>query len=418
MIQAKIGETAAKDMQSGIAGNRVFGYLFFWMTNNYEHGKDIRIYNAQDLLHSKIKGYVKGNYHDCDEHYVKPNVIHFSLLNLVNVAMLMAVYCYIILKAYVGAITVGTIFIQINAIMKLYDSVGSFLTQYNMLKAACEHFKYSIEFFELPESKKDGMKQVEACDAYVFEFKDVSFRYPGTDTFVLDHINLTIKAGERLAVVGMNGAGKTTMIKLLCRLYEPTSGIITLNGTNIQEYDFDAFIKLFSVVFQDFQLFAFEMDKNVATGDDISSKSLKSALENAGLSNIIKDLGNDFKVPLGKNYDGEGRDFSGGEKQKLAIARALYRNAPVVILDEPTAALDPLAEYEIYTKFNTLVEDKTAVFISHRLSSCRFCHDIAVFHKGKIVQHGNHDTLLQNTNGKYYELWTAQAEHYIYEQAN
>jgi len=418
VIQAKIGETAAKDMQSGIAGNRVFGYLFFWMTNNYEHGKDIRIYNAQDLLHSKIKGYVKGNYHDCDEHYVKPNVIHFSLLNLVNVAMLMAVYCYIILKAYVGAITVGTIFIQINAIMKLYDSVGSFLTQYNMLKAACEHFKYSIEFFELPESKKDGMKQVEACDAYVFEFKDVSFRYPGTDTFVLDHINLTIKAGERLAVVGMNGAGKTTMIKLLCRLYEPTSGIITLNGTNIQEYDFDAFIKLFSVVFQDFQLFAFEMDKNVATGDDISSKSLKSALENAGLSNIIKDLGNDFKVPLGKNYDGEGRDFSGGEKQKLAIARALYRNAPVVILDEPTAALDPLAEYEIYTKFNTLVEDKTAVFISHRLSSCRFCHDIAVFHKGKIVQHGNHDTLLQNTNGKYYELWTAQAKHYIYEQAN
>jgi len=208
------------------------------------------------------------------------------------------------------------------------------------------------------------------------------------------------------------------MIKLLCRLYEPTSGIITLNGTNIQEYDFDAFIKLFSVVFQDFQLFAFEMDKNVATGDDINSKTLISALENAGLSNIINDLGSDLKVPLGKNYDGEGRDFSGGEKQKLAIARALYRNAPVVILDEPTAALDPLAEYEIYTKFNTLVEDKTAVFISHRLSSCRFCHDIAVFHKGKIVQHGDHDTLLQNHNGKYYELWTAQAEHYIYEQAN
>lgn len=418
VIQAKIGETAAKDMQSGIAGNRVFGYLFFWMTNNYEYGKDIRIYSAQDLLHSKIKGYVKGNYHDCDEHYVKPNVIHFSLLNLVNVVMLMAVYCFIILKAYVGAITVGTIFIQINAIMKLYDSVGSFLTQYNMLKAACEHFKYSIEFFELPESKKEGKKQLEDCDAYVFEFKDVSFKYPGTDTLVLDHIDLTIKAGERLAVVGMNGAGKTTMIKLLCRLYEPTSGIITLNGTNIQDYDFDEFIKLFSVVFQDFQLFAFEMDKNIATDDDINPMELEKALKNAGLSNIIEDMDNDFKVALGKRYDGEGRDFSGGEKQKLAIARALYRNAPVVILDEPTAALDPIAEYEIYTKFNTLVKDKTAVFISHRLSSCRFCHDIAVFHKGKIVQHGDHNTLLQNPNGKYYELWNAQAEHYIYEQAN
>ncbi|MBI9012078.1 MAG: ABC transporter ATP-binding protein [Clostridiales bacterium] len=418
VIQARIGETAAKDMQSGIAGNRVFGYLFFWMTNNYEHGKDIRIYSAQDLLHSKIKGYVKGNYHDCDEHYVKPNVKHFSLLNIVNVVMLMAVYCFIILKAYVGAITVGTIFIQINAIMKLYDSVGSFLTQYNMLKAACEHFKYSIEFFELPESKKDGKKEIEVCDTYVFEFKDVSFNYPGTDTLVLDQIDLTIKAGERLAVVGMNGAGKTTMIKLLCRLYEPTSGIITLNGTNIQDYDFDAYINLFSVVFQDFQLFAFEMDKNVATGNDINNKALENALKNAGLSNVIETMNNDFKVPLGKKYEEEGRDFSGGEKQKLAIARALYRNAPVVILDEPTAALDPIAEYEIYTKFDALVENKTAVFISHRLSSCRFCHDIAVFHKGKIVQHGNHEALLKNHNGKYYELWNAQAEHYIYEQAN
>ena len=235
---------------------------------------------------------------------------------------------------------------------------------------------------------------------------------------VLDHIDLTIKAGERLAVVGMNGAGKTTMIKLLCRLYEPTSGIITLNGTNIQDYDFDAYINLFSVVFQDFQLFAFEMDKNVATGNDINNNALENALKNAGLSNVIEDMNNDFKVPLGKKYEEKGRDFSGGEKQKLAIARALYRNAPVVILDEPTAALDPIAEYEIYTKFNTLVENKTAVFISHRLSSCRFCHDIAVFHKGKIVQHGNHDTLLKNHNGKYYELWNAQAEHYIYEQAN
>lgn len=418
VIQAKIGETAAKDMQSGIAGNRVFGYLFFWMTNNYEHGKDIRIYNAQDLLHSKIKKFVKGNYHDCDEHYVKPNVKYFSLLNLVNVAMLMAVYCFIVLKAYVGAITVGTIFIQINAIMKLYDSVGSFLTQYNMLKAACEHFKYSIKFFNLPESKKEGTKAIEPCDAYVFEFDDVSFKYPGTDALVLDQVNLTIKANERLAVVGMNGAGKTTMIKLLCRLYEPTSGTIKLNGTDIRDYDFDAYIKLFSVVFQDFQLFAFELDKNIATSDNIDKELLEDALNSSGLANVMADIDHNYKVYLGKKYEGEGRDFSGGEKQKLAIARALYRNAPIVILDEPTAALDPIAEYEIYTKFNQLVKDKTAVFISHRLSSCRFCHDIAVFHKGRIVEHGNHDTLLQNTKGKYYELWHAQAEHYVYEEAN
>lgn len=418
VIQARIGETAAKDMQSGIKGNRIFGYLFFWMTNNYEHGKDIRIYNAQGLLHDKIQAYVKGNYYDCDEHYVKPNVINFSLLNLVNVVMLMAVYCFIVLKAYVGAITVGTIFIQINAIMKLYDSVGSFLSQYNMLKAACEHFKYSIEYFNLPEASNNSKDQVAESDSYVFKFENVSFAYPGTEDLVLDQVNLTIKAGERLAVVGMNGAGKTTMIKLLCRLYKPSVGRITCNGVDIESFDFDSYIKLFSVVFQDFQLFAFEMDKNVAAGNDMDKTRLMKSLKDAGLSNVLEELEGQLDIPIGKKYIEDGRDFSGGERQKLAISRALYRDAPVVILDEPTAALDPIAEYEIYTKFNALVKNKTAVFISHRLSSCRFCHDIAVFHKGRIVQHGSHEGLLEDVTGKYYELWNAQADHYIYDKAN
>lgn len=415
IIQGKLGETVANSAKGGVGANRIFGYLFFHISYNYANGKDIRLYNAQNLLHEKIMDFVVPNCQDTLDNFVKPNMKHFSLLNMVNVLMLVAVYTFIILKAYVGAITVGVIFIQINAIMRLYQSIGSFLKQYNMLKAACDHFKNSIKYFNLPEMKKEGSRQLDCNGDYVFEFKDVSFKYPSTDTLVLDNINLTINSGEKLAVVGMNGAGKTTMIKLLCRLYEPTSGVITLNGINIKEYDYEAYINLFSVVFQDFKLFSFGMDQNVAVNQKVILEKLEDCLFNAGLGNVVDELNNQYQVSIGKNFDEDGRDFSGGEEQKLAIARALYKDAPIVVLDEPTAALDPIAEFEVYSKFNNLVKDKAAVFISHRLSSCKFCHNIAVFDKGRIIQFGNHESLVSNINGKYYELWFAQAEHYVYE---
>lgn len=414
ILQGKLGQTAANDMKGHVMGNRIFGYLFFYMASNYENGKDIRLYKAQNLLHSKMKKFVEGNYYECDEHFVKPNIKHYSLLSIVNVVMLVAVYIFIILKAYVGAITVGTIFIQINAIMRLYDALGSFLKQFNMLKASCEHFQYTIDFFNLPEAHKEGTIAVQKSNQYVFEFKDVSFKYPSSDQWVLSHVNMTIRSGEKLAVVGMNGAGKTTMIKLLCRLYNPTEGIITLNGIDIKDFIYEEYINLFSVVFQDFKLFAFGLDQNISLGKAYDEKNLKETLIQSGLKDLVEEI-NDLTVSLGKNFDEDGRDFSGGEKQKIAIARALYKDAPIVVLDEPTAALDPLAEFEIYSKFNTLVKDKAAVFISHRLSSCRFCHKILVFDQGKIVQMGDHDYLLSKNEGKYYDLWQAQAQHYVYD---
>jgi len=414
LLQGKLGETAAKDMKGHITGNRIFSYLFFHMASNYENGKDIRVYEAQDLIHSKMKKFVDDSYCECNENFVKPNTKHYSLLSIVNVLMLVAIYIFIILKAYVGAITIGSIFIQINAITKLYESLGSFIKQYNMLKASSEHFQYSIDFFNLPDMKRRGRRSVEKAEQYIFELKNVSFKYPGTEDYVLRDANLSIFSGERLAIIGMNGAGKTTMVKLLCRLYEPTEGLITLNGVDIREYDFAEYIQLFSVVFQDFRLFAFPMDQNISTDEMVDEEKLLSSLNRSGLSKIVSELKGDLKSPIGKSFDEGGRDFSGGEKQKLAIARAIYRDTPIVILDEPTAALDPLSEYEIYSNFNSLIGEKTAIFISHRLSSCKFSRNIAVFDKGSIVQLGNHETLLEDTGGKYYKLWNAQAKHYIH----
>ncbi len=416
-VQAKIGQTTENDIKNNVGSNRHFGYLFFRISYNYESGKDIRLYHAQKMLNEKINGYVGPSVSGSRDRFVKPNIRHFSILAAVNAVLLTAIYLFIVLKAYIGAITVGSIFIQINAIMRFYQAIAGLIQQYTMFKVASEHFGLSIRYFALPETEKSGSKKIAIGrdDDYVFEFISVSFRYPGSDIQALDNINLKITKGQRLAVVGMNGAGKTTLIKLLCRFYKPTAGRIMLNGVDISEYDYSDYIKIFSVVFQDFNLFSFALDQNVASSERIDAARLEKSFKGAGLDALMEELSGDYTIPLGKHFDKDGRDFSGGEKQKIAIARALYKDAPIVVLDEPTAALDPIAEFEIYSKFNDLVGQKASVFISHRLSSCRFCHNIAVFDGGKIVQFGSHDELLSNKSGKYSELWNAQAKHYVSE---
>ncbi len=414
-IQARIGKTAEDDVKNNLGSNRHFNYLFFRVSYNYECGKDIRLYQAQNLLKEKLADYVEPDILASRNEFVKPNIKHFSILNAVNAAILTAIYLFIILKAYVGAITVGAIFIQINAIMRFYQSISNLIQQYTMFRVSSEYFGHSIRYFALPESEKSGTRHIKISqnDDYVFAFHDVSFCYPGVDTPALDHVSLTIAKGQRLAVVGMNGAGKTTLVKLLCRFYQPASGSITLNGIDIYEYDYADYINLFSVVFQDFELFSYPMDQNISASQSIDIERLEKSLESAGLGGLMQELHGEYGVAVGKNFDENGRDFSGGEKQKIAIARALYKDAPIVVLDEPTAALDPITEFEIYSKFNDLVGNKASVFISHRLSSCKFCHNIAVFDEGKIVQYGNHSELLADQQGKYFELWNAQAKHYI-----
>jgi len=223
---------------------------------------------------------------------------------------------------------------------------------------------------------------------------------------------MKFNVGSRTAVVGMNGSGKTTMIKLLCRLYDPTDGEITLNGIDVKKYDYAEYLNIFSVVFQDFKLFSFPLGQNVASSVKYDGARVERCLMMSGFGERYEEMPKGLGTPLYKDFDEDGVEISGGEAQKIALARALYKNAPFIVLDEPTAALDPVAEYEIYSKFNEIVGDKTAVYISHRLSSCRFCDDIAVFHESELIQRGNHDALLSDRDGKYYELWNAQAQYY------
>lgn len=223
---------------------------------------------------------------------------------------------------------------------------------------------------------------------------------------------MKFKVGSRIAVVGENGSGKTTFIKLLCRLYDPTEGTILLNGIDIRKYSYPEYLSVFSVVFQDFALTALPLGQNVASAASYDREAAVSCLKKAGFGDRLDQLPKGLDTYLGKDLNEDGVDMSGGEKQKIALARALYKDAAFIVLDEPTAALDPIAEAEIYSRFNAIIEDKTAIYISHRLSSCKFCDDISVFDKGSVIQQGRHDALVADAAGKYHALWHAQAQYY------
>jgi len=314
-----------------------------------------------------------------------------------------------------GDVMVGAIVQSVGAVTIFAMAIGTLIIVLGQLFNNTMFIKPMREYLALPDLLAKGTKPVPPPEGHCYrvEFKGVSFRYPGTEDYALKDLNLTFNAGERLAVVGRNGSGKTTMIKLLCRLYDPTEGEILLDGVNIKEYDYLKYTELFSVVFQDYCLFPFQVGANVATSAEYSKERVMECLEGAGFSQRLSTMPDGLDTILYKSFDEEGTQISGGEAQKVALARALYRDAPFVILDEPTAALDPIAEYEVYSTFDETIGSKTAVFISHRLSSCRFCHDIAVFDSGHVVQRGEHDELLADEDSLYSELWNAQAQHYV-----
>lgn len=323
-------------------------------------------------------------------------------------------YLIICLYCTLGAFPVGSVIKYVGYLSRMTANIGMLLLTGRESRDNERFLSVYLDYFDIKNDMYQGSLAVEkrSDKQFEIEFKDVSFRYQGAGDYALRHINLKLKVGERLAVVGMNGSGKTTFIKLLCRLYDPVEGEILMNDFNIRKYDYRQYLDLFSVVFQDYKLLSMSLGSNVASSDVWDSAKAERLLEEVGFGERYARMPGKLETPLYKDFDEEGVNVSGGEAQKIALARALYKDAPFIILDEPTAALDPIAEAEVYSRFDEIVGDRTAIYISHRLSSCRFCDKIAVFHQGEIVQIGTHEELLADAGGKYYELWNAQAQYY------
>ncbi len=388
---------------------RMFDFMLYIQQEN-RVAADIRIYDQVRLI-NKAMDYLKVNpWLKHSEHEGKYHALSIAVNHLANGL----IYLFVSLKAFAGAFGAGNILIYVNAITQFSNGFAAIFGSIGKLKNNNVFLEQTFNFLDMPNRKYQGSLSVEKRDdnEYEIEFKNVSFKYPSADKYALKNLSLKFKIGKKIAVVGMNGSGKTTMIKLLCRLYDPNEGVITLNGFDIKKYNYDEYMAIFSVVFQDFKLLPFTLGENIAISVDYDKKKVTESLEKAGFKERLDDLPNGLNTYLYKKFTENGVDISGGEAQKIALARALYKNSPFIILDEPTAALDPIAEYEIYSKFNEIIEDKTAVFISHRLSSCRFCDDIVVFHEGQLIQRGSHNELITDENGKYYELWNAQAQYY------
>jgi ATP-binding cassette subfamily B protein/ATP-binding cassette subfamily C protein len=378
----------------------------------YEHrfAKEIRINTLGSWLLERLRGrlailhnFYRQQYYNSLKAQVFSNVITFLQQGLA--------YGYLVYSVLNGRFGIGSFTMYLAAINSFSGAMFSLMDSIVDIRRFSDYYEAVDDYLHIPKRQREGKQPLNLAAPPVLEFRDVSFRYPGQSAYALKHINLSIPAGEKLSVVGENGAGKTTMTKLLMRLYRPTEGRILLNGRDIQEFDFEHYEKTLSVVFQDFALFAMTLRDNVALGRDVEDSRVIEALRKSGFGERLAGLEKGLDTPLYKMFDENGIEPSGGEGQKIALARALLKDTPVVVLDEPTAALDPRAEFEIYQNFNAMVQGKSAIFISHRLSSARFCDKVAVFKQGELAEYGVHDELMQK-RGLYHELFTMQARFY------
>lgn len=384
------------------------------ITTDAAAAKDIRMFGLKEWLVEKYKELNKTRLEAQKKSFKLWIVARIGNV-ILWVAAQAILYRWLILSVARGETTIGNFSLYLAAATSFYDYVMWMLESINNLLARSrevDDFRSFVEFDNKAEETQ-GIA-VPKMGEYAFEFCNVSFRYPKAEQYALKNMNLTIKAGERLAVVGLNGAGKSTFIKLLLRLYEPTEGEILLNGINVKEYNKKSYYSIFSPIFQNVELFAFPLAENVSmkAPQDTDRKLAREKVDLAGLGEKVDSLCNGVDTELLKVIDDNGIDLSGGEKQKLALARALYKDAPVVVLDEPTAALDALAEKKLYEDFDKLIGGKTAIYISHRLSSTQFCNRVAMFKDGKLAEYGTHTSLMA-ADSSYAEMFRIQAQYYV-----
>lgn len=382
---------------------------------DYKNGKDIRIYDGYRLMKRwTIDMIFDKPFRKELKEGVAGEAGSGFFDSMITGAMEGASYLLVGILALAGSMGVGSVVKLSGCLKNIFSNVIVLLNRTTEFAMTARKQMSTFELLEVSDEMYKGKLPMEkrSDNQYQIEFRHVFFKYPGAEEYALKDFSMKLKIGEKLAIVGMNGSGKTTMIKLLCRLYDPEKGEILLNGVDIRKFKQEEYSTLFSVVFQDYKLMPFKMGENVAVDTEYDAEMVKKSLMDAGFGERLLEMDAGLDTYIYKNYDDSGVEVSGGEAQKIAIARAIYKDSPFILLDEPTAALDPLSEYEIYTNFDRIIGTKTAIYISHRLSSCKFCEKIAVFHKGRLVQVGNHEELVKEREGKYYEMWEAQAKYY------
>jgi ABC-type multidrug transport system fused ATPase/permease subunit len=392
--------------------DRAYFYLVHGLSD-IKYGKDIRLFHAKDMMLGRVDEFndrqskINKTYAQRSSGYLMGSKINLALTAS-------ATYLILALMVIRKEIGIGDFTMLSTAVTTIVASINVVLKQILEVKKFCGYTDKYIKYVEGNKYTEKGDRSVDVSEDVFIEFKNVSFKYPGSSNYALNNINAVIRKGERLSVVGLNGAGKTTFIKLLCRLYECTEGEILLNGVNILDYEYGSYMKLLSVVFQDFCLLGFSIKENIICDmpEKAEDDKLMPLIERVGLREKVDSLPLGLMTPVFRYYDQNGFEPSGGEQQKIAMARALYKDAPILILDEPTAALDPKAEKEIYERFASMVINKTAIFISHRLASGKFCDRILVVKNGEIVESGSHESLLALSEGLYRAMYMSQEKMY------
>lgn len=419
LIYSRVSKVQMDVMQEVIPVNRRFGY-YFNLGIGKEAQKDIRLYGMEPMITKRI---VQFSNDTCDMFQNMQIKMGKAMGQMTAVSEGIAAFSY----GYVGIRTVSTVLgpqltlgaltMYVSAAISFSSMVEKFGECIVMLMQFLGYLDPYMEFMSLAEETKQTGKIPFTGEVETVEFRDVTFTYPNAEKAVLRNVSFEIKRGEKISIVGLNGAGKSTLVKLICRMYQADSGEILVNGKNIYDYDYLSYMNTISAVFQDYRLFNFTIAENIACEDIKENARIQELIDEVGLREKIDELPNGVESRFGKEYDEEGIEMSGGQGQKIAIARALYKKASMVILDEPASALDPIAEAEVYEKFNSLVEDKTAIYISHRMSSSVFCDRILIIDGGTVADFDTHENLMKKTESLYYKLFMSQAENYRLEEA-